>query len=184
MITENDKKIIELIQDDKHFDEGISLLIKTYQKPLYSHVRRFVNQHADADDILQNVFIKVFKYIKGFREESKLYTWLYRIATNEATSYVKKQKRNTSIDEVHGSSALSMKADGYIDGDATQRLLKSALDILPEKQKVVFCLRYYDEMNYKEMSKVLETSVGALKASYHHAVRKVEAYLKQNLELN
>lgn len=178
-----EKEILALIEDDKSFDAGISLLISSYQEKLYWHIRRMVKTHENADDVLQNVFIKVFKNIKGFKGESKLYSWLYRIATNESLSFIKKQKVRTNHE-----GALALKkhpsAEPYLESEQTLKILKTAIDSLPDKQKLVFNLRYYDEMSYKEMSTVLDTSIGALKASFHHAVKKVETYLKENIHFN
>lgn len=152
-----------------------------YQEKLYWHIRRIVQEHDDANDVIQNCFIKVYRNIDRFEKKSKLYTWLYRIATNEAITFVnrKKKKATTSIDDEESTVALKLEADPYFDGDAAQIQLQKALNTLPEKQRLVFNLRYFDEMSYKEMSDVLDTSVGALKASYHHAVKKIEQYLKQ-----
>lgn len=140
-----------------------------------------VEVHEDADDALQNVFIKVFKNIKGFKEDSKLYTWLYRIATNESINLLKKRKKNQVEDLTVINSNPPVSAT-EIDSDKAQKILKDAINTLPEKQRLIFNLRYYDEMAYKEMSEVLDTSIGALKASFHHATKKVEDYLKNNMQ--
>ena len=140
-----------------------------------------VHRHEDTDDVMQNVFIKVFKNIKNFKAESKLYTWLYRIATNEAINFIKKQKPNVELDSIINDQNAVM-ADPYFDADHAQVILKKAIETLPEKQMIVFNLRYYDEMSYSDMSDTLGTSIGALKASFHHAVKKVELYLKNNIQ--
>jgi len=143
-----------------------------------------VSVHEDADDVLQNTFIKVYKSIARFEGKSKLYTWLYRIATNESITLLHKRKRNQSaqIDNPDDDLSSRLQADPYWDGDRTELTLQQALATLPERQKAVFTLRYYDEMPYKEMSAVLETSEGGLKASYHHAVKKIENYIKLHSE--
>jgi len=139
-----------------------------------------VTLHDDADDVVQNTFIKVYKNIDKFNRDSKIYTWIFRIATNESITFLKrkKRKRTESIDEKEGSIEYSLRSDPFFDGNAAELVLQKAILSLPEKQKAVFNLRYYDEMNYKDMSEVLGTSVGALKASYHHAVKKIESYIK------
>jgi RNA polymerase sigma-70 factor (ECF subfamily) len=153
--------------------------MQRYQEQLYWHIRRIVNDHEDANDVIQNTFIKVFRGFDKFEEKSKLYTWLYRIATNEALSFLqsKNKKATNSIDDSETSLANQLEADNYFDGDQTQLLLKKAIAELPDKQRVVFNMRYYEETPYEEMSKILDTSVGALKASFHHAVKKIEAYV-------
>jgi len=153
-----------------------------YQERLYWHIRRMTHVHQDADDVLQNTFIKVFRNIGNFQGNAKLYTWLYRIATNECITFLKSRNRRatSAIDNNDHSLEHQLKADSYWDGDRAQLLLQLAMDTLPEKQKAVFLLRYYDNMPYKEMEKVLDTSIGALKASYHHAVKKIEHYIKHS----
>lgn len=155
--------------------------MQKYQERLYWHVRKLVIEHEDANDVIQNCFIKVFRSIDKFEGKSKLYTWLYRIATNEALTYLTKKKRKAtaSIDAEEQQQLMSqLQADQYFDGSEVQYKLQQALARLPEKQKVVFNLRYFEEMSYKEMAEVLDTSVGALKASYHHAVKKIEGFFK------
>lgn len=180
MTNDQDRKIMLLIKDNQSFDQGFTLLVVSYQEKLYWHIRRMVHNHSDADDILQNTFIKVFKHIHSFKQESKLFTWLYRIATNEALSFLKKEQRLQSINEPEQLIDSLTQADPYIDASAVSLVLKKAIESLPAKQRTVFNLRYYDEMSYKDMSETLQTSIGALKASYHHAVRKVEEYLTEN----
>ena len=173
-----DEQIIELCRSIQDKDRGFRLLMQTYQERLYWHIRRMVHVHADTDDVLQNTFVKVYKNIDKYRSDSKLYTWLYRIGTNEAIDHLKKMKRrqSQSLNDEKGT-ILTLKADSYFDGNNAQVQLIAAIGGLPEKQKAVFNLRYYDEMSYKDMSEVLGTSVGALKASYHHAVKKIEKYI-------
>ncbi len=177
-----DKQILKQLESDHTFDAGFSLLIQTYQERLYWHIRRMVHLHADTDDILQNTFIKVFKNIKGFRTEAGLYTWMYRIATNETINFLNKKKDTVDLKTLNSATNQESKAAQYFDEDEAQILLKSAIEELPQKQKIIFNLRYYDEMPYKEMSEVLDTSIGALKASFHHAMNKVEQYLRDNYD--
>lgn len=180
LTNDQDRQIMLLIKNDQTFDQGFTQLVVSYQEKLYWHIRRLVHNHRDADDILQNTFIKVFKHIHSFKEEAKLFTWLYRIATNEAFSFLKKEKRLESVNEPEQLIDSLTQADPYIDAEAVSLVLKKAIETLPAKQRTVFNLRYYDEMSYKDMSETLQTSIGALKASYHHAVRKVEEYLTEN----
>lgn len=169
-----DDNISELLKND--LNKGFQLLVEEYSQKLYWHIRRLVILHEDADDALQNTFINVWKGIGNFRNESSLYTWLYTIATNEALALINKRKRNTaiSIDDLGSHFANSYEGSTWFDGDAAQMKLQNAILQLPEKQRIVFNLKYFDEMTYEEMSKVLKTSEGALKASYHHAVKKIE----------
>ncbi|MEE9439390.1 MAG: RNA polymerase sigma factor [Saprospiraceae bacterium] len=173
-----DKQLLQLFKTDK--DAGFRVLMNQYQEQVYWHIRRMVIYHEDADDIVQNTFIKVYRFIDKFENNSKIYTWIYRIATNESLTFLKSKKRRSTvtIDDEQNSLINELKADSYFDGDEVQLLLQKALKILPSKQKAVFNLRYYEEMSYKDMSEVLTTSIGALKASYHHAVKKIEKYIK------
>ena len=175
--TDQDKEIIRLLKTD--VNRGFRLLVETYSKRLYWHIRRLVILHEDADDALQNTFISAWKNIGNFRNESALYTWLYTIATNEALTLINKRKRNSavSLDDIGSYLANSLEGSTWFDGDEAQVKLQNAILQLPEKQRIVFNLRYFDEMPYEEMSKVLGTSEGALKASYHHAVKKIEEML-------
>lgn len=175
--TDQDKEIVRLLKTD--VNRGFRLLVETYSKRLYWHIRRLVILHEDADDALQNTFINAWKNIGNFRNESALYTWLYTIATNEALTLINKRKRNSalSLDEIGSYLATSAEGSTWFDGDEAQLKLQNAILQLPEKQRIVFNLRYFDEMPYEEMSKVLGTSEGALKASYHHAVKKIEEML-------
>ncbi len=159
----------------KAFEE----LVNTYKERLYWHVRRIVLDHDDADDVLQNTFIKVYRSIDGFKGESKLYSWMYRIATNEALTFLKQKSRKLGVsnDELQERMADTLQSDVYFEGDEIQLKLQKALATLPEKQKLVFNMKYFQEMKYEEISEVLETSVGGLKASYHLAVKKIESYL-------
>ena len=160
-------------------EAAYTLIIKKYQERLYWHIRRMVVTHDDANDVLQNMFIKVWNSLENFREDSQLYTWMYRIATNESLTFLEKRKKRSaiSISDVDHDMSNRLKADENFDGNKIEWKLQQAIQLLPEKQKAVFNLRYFEEMPYGEMSKVLETSEGALKASYHHAVKKIEAFI-------
>ena len=173
---------IELLNRFKQPDlkeRAFTDLIKKYQEKLYWHIRRMVIDHEDTNDILQNMFIKVWKGLENFREDSQLYTWLYRIATNECLTFLEQRKRRASVSMGDVDTGLSnkIKADEGFDINKLEWKLQVAIQQLPEKQRLVFNLRYYDEMPYEEMSKILDTSQGALKASYHHAARKVEEFI-------
>ncbi len=172
-----DVKITELIKTDP--EKGFRLLVESYSQKLYWHIRRLVILHEDADDALQNTFINAWKAMAEFRSESSLYTWLYTIATNEALSLINKRKRfsSVSIDDLRGYFENSHEGSSWFDGDEAQVRLQNAILKLPEKQRIVFNLKYFDEMTYEDMSVVLKTSEGALKASYHHAVKKIEKML-------
>lgn len=163
-------------------EKAYTVIIKRYQEKLYWHLRRMVVDHEDANDVLQNVFIRVWNGLQNFREDSQLYTWLYRVATNECLTFLEQQKKKKalSIDEVESGLENKIKADQNFDANRLEWKLQLAIQQLPEKQRIVFQLRYYDEMPYEEMSRVLETSEGALKASYHHAVKKIEDYIKNH----
>lgn len=160
-------------------EQAFTNIVKKYQEKLYWHIRRMVIEHEDANDILQNMFIKVWNSLGNFREDSQLYTWLYRIATNESLTYIEQQKRRSSVSlsDVEDGLSNKIKADQHFDPNKLEWKLQLAIQKLPEKQRIVFNLRYYDEMPYEEMSRVLETSEGALKASYHHAAKKIEDYM-------
>ncbi len=175
----SDDKILEWLQGGQYVERGFSALMEQYQERMYWHIRRIVTDHEDANDVLQNTFVKVFKNIGSFKAKSKLYTWLYRIATNEAITFMDKKRRKyaSSIDDEEANLANKLEADPYFDGDEAQIKLQQALSRLPDKQKMVFNMRYFDNMSYKEISEVLGTSVGGLKASYHHAVKKIEEFV-------
>lgn len=162
------------------YEQGFRLLMEKYQERLYWHIRRMVREHEDANDVIQDCFIKVYRNIHLFEGKSQLYTWLYRIATNEALTFLKKEQRQSAVSIGNGEGGLAgqLHADAYFDGDEAQRRLQRALEELPEKQRLVFNMRYFDELSYKDISSILDTSVGALKASYHHAVKKIEAFFK------
>jgi RNA polymerase sigma factor (sigma-70 family) len=178
-VTIQDTELLLQFRNPETKEKAFTAIIKKYQEKLYWHIRRMVVEHEDANDVLQNVFIRVWNGLENFREDSQLYTWLYRIATNECLSYLEQQKRRSALPLDESESGLSNKivADKYFDPNKLEWKLQLAIQQLPEKQRVVFTLRYYDEMPYEEMSRVLETSEGALKASYHHAVKKIEDYI-------
>ncbi|MCC6186420.1 MAG: sigma-70 family RNA polymerase sigma factor [Chitinophagaceae bacterium] len=181
----DDKALLAAFGIEHTKEKAFEALIKRYQERLYWHVRRMVVHHEDTNDILQNVFIKVWRNLAEFRAEANFYTWLYRIGTNETLTYIEKQKRNSSIsisdnDEGENMYANKLKAEQGYDANKIEWKLQQAIHTLPEKQKLVFNLRYYDEMPYEKMSEILGTSEGALKASYHHAAKKVEAFLKDH----
>lgn len=174
-----DDNISELLKTD--LDKGFRLVVEKYSSRLYWHIRRIVILHEDADDALQNTFINAWRGMKSFRSESSLYTWLYTIATNEALSLINKRKRNAAIsyDELESFFVNSQEGSTWFDGDEAQVKLQNAILQLPDKQRIVFNLKYFDEMTYEDMSKVLKTSEGALKASYHHAVKKIEKIISE-----
>ena len=175
----DDKELLDQFREPATKEAGYTRIIKKYQEKLYWHVRRMVVDHEDANDVLQNMFIKVWNGLENFREDSQLYTWLYRIATNESLSFLEQQKKRSSVSLSDVESGLSnrLQADKHFDANKLEWKLQVAIQQLPEKQRIVFNLRYYDEMPYEKMSKVLETSEGALKASYHHAVKKIEDFI-------
>lgn len=180
MTDGSDKKLLDQFRDPTSRNLAFSQLVNKYQERLYWHIRRIVIDHDDADDVLQNTFIKAFKNLDTFREDSQLYTWLYRIGTNESLTFLKKKKRNIFVpfDDVSHGLSSKLEADPELSGDAIQLKLQQALLTLPTKQRLVFNMKYFEEMKYEEISEVTGTSVGALKASYHHAVKKIEAHLK------
>src|SRR6476659_809610 len=181
-VAAEDIELLQLFRDAKTKEKGFTAIIKKYQERLYWHIRRMVVDHDDANDVLQNVFIRVWNGLENLREDSQLYTWLYRIATNESLTFLEGQKKRgtVSLSDVETGLSNKIRADKHFDANKLEWKLQLAIQQLPEKQKIVFTLRYYDEMPYEEMSRVLETSEGALKASYHHAVKKIEDYIKNH----
>jgi RNA polymerase sigma factor (sigma-70 family) len=177
-----DTEIIALYKEESTRNRSLELLIDKYQQKLYWHIRKIVIDHDDSDDVLQNTYIKIWKGLANFKEESTLFTWMYRIATNEALTFLnqKQKKQTTSIHPIEYQLSKSLESDHYFKGDEIQLKLQQAILTLPEKQRIVFNMRYYDEMPYEEMSGILDTSVGALKASYHIAAKKVEEYLTKD----
>ena len=179
---QNEKVFIAELLHPKTQNEAFQKLLREYQKPLYNHIRNIVLNHDDADDVLQNTFIKVFQNLKNFKGESKLFSWMYRIATNEAITFLnqKAKKNNTTSEELQSKIVDNLKADSYFDGDEIQFKLQKAIANLPEKQQLVFKMKYFEEIKYEDMSEIFGTSVGALKASYHHAVKKIEEFMNGN----
>lgn len=161
---------------------SFNLLVRKYEKRIYYHIRRLVICHEDANDVTQETFVKVWKNLEKFKEEAQLFTWIYRIATNEAISFLRKKRTRFIIPLIHVENRLAktLVDDNFFNGDEIQLKLQKAILKLPEKQRIVFNMKYFDEFKYEEMSDVLGTSVGALKASYHLAVRKIENYMKSN----
>ncbi len=182
MLNHEDKQLLIQFKETHSKEVAFTAIIKKYQEKLYWHIRRMVVEHEDANDVLQNMFIKVWKGLENFREDSQLYTWLYRIATNESLTFLEQQKRRSSvsIDEEDSGLSNKVKASEGFDANRLEWKLQLAIQKLPEKQRIVFNLRYYDELPYEEMSRILETSEGALKASYHHAAKKVEEFIKNH----
>jgi RNA polymerase sigma-70 factor (ECF subfamily) len=178
-VSAQDVELLMLFRDPLTKEKGFTAIIKKYQEKLYWHIRRMVVDHDDANDVLQNVFIRVWNGLENFREDAQLYTWLYRIATNESLTFLEQQKKKSSLSlsEVESGLSNKLQADNHFDANKLEWKLQLAIQQLPEKQRVVFNLRYFDEMPYEEMSRVLETSEGALKASYHHAVKKIEDFI-------
>ncbi|MFM2138634.1 MAG: hypothetical protein RJA57_941 [Bacteroidota bacterium] len=175
----SDSELLSRFRNAATREVAYTQLIRKYQEKLYWHIRRMVVDHEDANDVLQNVLIRVWNGLANFREDSQLYTWLYRIATNECLTFLEQLKKRAavSLQEVESGLSNKVRADKHFDASKLEWKLQLAIQQLPEKQRVVFSLRYYEELPYEEMSRVLETSEGALKASYHHAVKKIEDYL-------
>ncbi len=181
-LLQQDQDILDRYQNPTERNAALSLLIDRYQKRLYWHIRKIVILHDDADDVLQNTYIKVWKGLENFKGDSALFTWIYRIATNEALGFLR-QKARQKTESLHPIEFLlsqQLESDPLFKGDLIQRKLQQAILTLPEKQRIVFNMRYYDEMPYEQMSEILETSVGALKASYHLAAKKIEESLKND----
>ena len=174
-----DAEILQKFSVEKTRNESFNLLLNKYQQKIYWHIRRLVIDHDDADDLVQETFVKVWKNLANFRNDSQLYTWIYRIATNESITFLnrKKLKNNVSLDDVSGELAEQLVESAYFDGDKIQRKLQEAILTLPEKQRIIFNMKYFDDMKYDEISAILGTSVGALKASFHIAVKKIESIL-------
>ena len=179
---QEEKEFIEELLNPKKQNKAFERLLKEYQKPLYNHIRNIVLIHDDANDVLQNTFVKVFQNLIKFKGESKLFSWMYRIATNEALTFIaQKAKKNGVTSETLQNNAIdNLKADVYFDGNEIQIQLQKAIALLPEKQQLIFKMKYFEELKYEEISEILGTSVGALKASYHLAVKKIEAFVTKN----
>lgn len=180
MYTYNDEEIGEQLRNPVTQRNAFEQVVRQYSQQLYWQIRRMVLSHDDANDLLQNTFIKAWNNLEYFRGDAKLSTWLYRIALNECLTFLNKQRaqNNVSIDDTE-VNLEQLEGDPYFDGDATQKYLQEAIASLPEKQRMIFNLKYFQEMKYEEISEILGTSVGALKASYHHAVKKIEQFLQQ-----
>lgn len=178
-----EKQLIAALKNEATRQEAFKTLLAEYKERLYWHIRKIVIIHEDADDVLQNTFIKVFKNIGKFRADSKLYSWMYRIATNESITFINKKakKQQVSLEKLHRDTVCNLRADVYFNGSEIQLKLQQAIAKLPQKQQLVFNMKYFDGIKYKDMSEILDTSVGALKASYHHAVKKIENELRTNL---
>ena len=171
-----DKALVQLFHEGNNPHYAFNLIVQKYRERLYWHVRKIVISHDDTDDVLQNTFIKVWSSLADFRGDSQLFTWLYRIATNEALSFLKSKRTKffLPLGDVEGQLKNKFEEDPYFNGNELQKKLQQAILKLPKKQRIVFNMRYFDEMKYEDMSEILGTSVGALKASYHHAVKKIE----------
>ncbi|WP_298778065.1 RNA polymerase sigma factor [uncultured Polaribacter sp.] len=172
--------LVAELQNTNTKEKAFRVLINQYKERLYWHIRKIVISHDDTDDVLQNTFIKIFKNIDKFNQESKLYSWMYRIATNESITFINKRakERNIDISEIHSHLVSSLESDSFFSGDEIQLILQKAIATLPTKQQLVFNMKYFDDLKYDEISKILETSIGALKSSYFHAVKKIEKYIK------
>jgi RNA polymerase sigma-70 factor (ECF subfamily) len=179
---EDEKAFIKELLDPQTQQKAFGVLLHRYQKPLYHHIRNIVLNHDDADDVLQNTFIKIFQYLKDFKGESKLFSWMYRIATNEAITHLnqKAKKQGFTSNEYQEKIINQLETDVYFEGDAFQIQLQKAIATLPDKQQLVFKMKYFQELKYEEIAEIVGTSVGALKASYHHAVKKIEDYINKN----
>jgi RNA polymerase sigma-70 factor (ECF subfamily) len=177
----SDKELLERFRNPDTKRYAFNLLVRKYQKKTYWHIRRIVINHDDADDLVQETFVKVWKQLEKFKEESQLFTWIYRIATNEALMHLRKQRNRFFIPIINVEKRLArtLKDDNFFKGNDIELKLHEAILRLPEKQRIVFNMKYYDEMTYEQMAEVLSTSIGALKSSYHHAVKKIEKYLSQ-----
>lgn len=173
----DEKKLVAELQDPKTASKAFDTLMREYGEKVYWQIRKMVQSHDDANDLLQNCFIKVWNNLHNFRGDAKLSTWLYKIAVNESINFINKERQRRGLTEEEDAAFLlqNLESDEFIDGDALQMELQKAILALPDKQRLVFNMRYYDEMKYEEMSEILGTSVGALKASYHHAVKKITA---------
>jgi RNA polymerase sigma factor (sigma-70 family) len=182
MQDHSDKELLSLFRNPDQRSYAFNLIMRKYQERLYWHIRKMVIVHDDADDLLQNTFLKAWNSLENFREESQIFTWLYRIATNEALSFLREKRRKYFIPivDVERELSRSLEDDSYFDGDELQLRLQKAILKLPEKQRIVFNMRYFDQMKYDDMAVILDTSTGALKASYHHAVKKIEKMLKDH----
>jgi RNA polymerase sigma factor (sigma-70 family) len=182
MVEYTDKELVDLFLNSETRNYAFNLLVNKYKEKLYWHIRKIVIDHDDADDLVQDTFVKIWHSLEKFRGDSSLYTWFYRIATNECITFLKKKRNRYFLPLVNVEKELErlLITDPWFDGNELQKKLQKALLTLPEKQRLVFNLRYFEEMPYEEISKILHTSEGALKASYHHAVKKIEKYFERD----
>ncbi|RTY98133.1 sigma-70 family RNA polymerase sigma factor [Flavobacterium sp. RSP49] len=179
---QDEQEYINNLLNSKTQNQAFQQLLQEYQRPLYNHIRNIVINHDDADDILQNTFIKIFQNLKNFKGDSKLFSWMYRIATNEALTFLKQKSKINTVSSVilQRKTIDNLEADVFFDGNDIQLKLQKAIALLPEKQQLVFKMKYFEELKYEEISLILGTSVGGLKASYHLAVKKIEAFVSTN----
>ncbi len=177
MSQPREDEILKLLKQGK-MQLAFNLIVDDYSEPLYWHIRNMVNYHEDANDVLQNVFVKVWKGLNSFEGRSKVYSWLYRIASNECFSFIEKRKKRaaTRIDE--DETNLQLASDPYFEGDEVAELLRNAVELLPDKQRQIFTLKYFEDLKYAEINEIVGGSIGSLKASYHHAVKKIENFIK------
>ena len=180
MNSENTESQISHLLKENNITKAFNLIVEEYKERLYWHIRKIVLIHDDADDVLQNTFIKVWRYLEKFKGDSKIYTWLFRIATNESITFINKNKKKAedSFEVYEHYLSNTLESDEYFNGDEAQLILQKAVLELPEKQRIVFNMKYFDEMKYNDMAEILDVTVGSLKASYHHAVKKVEKFVK------
>ena len=176
---DEEKRLLIQLKNPVSRNQGFKILVSQYKERLYWHIRRIVLNHDDTDDVLQNTFIKIYNGIEKFNEQSKLYSWMYRIATNESLTFLKKKSRQLGVSDIELAEKMigHLQSDVFFDGDEIQLKLQKAIALLPEKQRLVFNMKYFDALKYEAISEILETSVGALKASYHIAVKKLEVFL-------
>ncbi|RDI52519.1 RNA polymerase sigma factor [Flavobacterium glaciei] len=179
---QEEQEFIKQLLNPKTQNNAFQQLLQDYQKPLYNHIRNIVLNHDDADDVLQNTFIKIFQNVKNFKGESKLFSWMYRIATNEALTFLKQKSKISGIssETLQNKTIDNLEADVFFDGNEIQIQLQKAIALLPEKQQLIFKMKYFQELKYEEISEILGTTVGGLKASYHLAVKKIEAFVSSN----
>lgn len=176
----SEQQLIKKLLDPNTIDKAFTELVETYQERLYWHIRKIVLTHDDTDDVLQNTFIKVFKHISKFNQKSKLHTWMYRIAYNESIDFLRQKQNNLKLEQQEFQEYLieNLRQDNYFDGDEITIKLQEAILKLPEKQAIVFQMKYFDKLKFSEISQILEISEGGLKASYHHAVKKIRHLLQ------
>jgi RNA polymerase sigma-70 factor (ECF subfamily) len=179
---QEEQEFINQLLNSKTQNQAFQRLILDYQRPLYNHIRNIVLNHDDTDDVLQNTFIKVFQNLKNFKGDSKLFSWMYRIATNEALTFLKQKSKRSgfSSETIQNKAIDNLEADVFFDGNEIQIKLQKAIALLPEKQQLIFKMKYFEELKYEAISEILGTSVGGLKASYHIAVKKIEAFVTTN----